>query len=125
MNPPDKDLDEYLARIRRTIAESEALVSQTELRMRETDRMLEAQGLTREQVLGLRFTKEQKLAVNEELKRRGLPPLEDEGDEPIPDPDAPDPVGIPAAPNFAAHDSQGDLENRQRKFGMMMKPFSI
>ena len=127
MNPPDKDLDEYLARIRKTIAESEALVAQTELRMRETDRLLESQGLTREQVLSLRFSKEQKLMVNEELKRRGLPPLEDDGDDvPPPDPDAPAPVGIPAASNFsAAADTQGDLENRQRKFGMMMKPFSI
>ncbi len=126
MPDPKDDLDEYLARIRKTIAESEALVAQTELRMRETDRLLESQGLTREQVLSLRFSKEQKLAVNEELKRRGLPPIEDEGDDlPPPDPDAPAPVGVPAAPAFAVHDSQGDLENRQKKFGMMMKPFSL
>ena len=125
MPDPKDDLDEYLARIRKTIAESEALVAQTELRMRETDRLLESQGLTREQVLSLRFSKEQKLMVNEELKRRGLPPLDDAGDDPLPDPDAPAPVGIPAASNFAVHDSQGDLENRQRKFGMMMKPFSL
>ena len=126
MNPPDKDLDEYLARIRKTIAESEALVAQTELRMRETDRLLESQGLTREQVLAFRFSKEQKLAVNEELKRRGLPPIEDDGtDVPPPDADAPAPVGVPAAPAVAIRDSQGDLENRQKKFGMMMKPFSI
>ena len=125
MTPPDKDLDEYLARIRKTIAESEALVEQAELRMHETDRLLESQGLTREQVMSLRFTREQKLAVNEEIKRRGLPPLEDDGAEIDDDPDAPIPVGIPAASNFSANDSQGDLENRQRKFGMMMKPFSI
>ena len=126
MNPPDKDLDEYLARIRKTISESENLVAQAELRMRETDRLLESQGLTREQVMSLRFSSEQKLAVNEELRRRGLPPLEDDGAEPLPDPDAPAPVGIPAASNFSsAADTQGDLENRQRKFGMMMKPFSI
>ena len=126
MNPPDKDLDEYLARIRKTISESENLVAQAELRMRETDRLLESQGLTREQVMALRFSSEQKLAVNEELRRRGLPPLEDDGAEPLPDPDAPAPVGIPAASNFSpAADTQGDLENRQRKFGMMMKPFSI
>ena len=125
MNPPDKDLDEYLARIRKTIADSEALIQQTELRMQETDRLLESQGLTREQVLAMRFTKEQKLAVNEELKRRGLPPLDDTGDDPVPDPDAPAPVGIPAAPNVPLADSQGDLENRQKKFGMMMKPFSL
>lgn len=126
MNPPDKDLDEYLARIRKTISESENLVAQAELRMRETDRLLESQGLTREQVMALRFSSEQKLAVNEELRRRGLPPLEDDGADPLPDPDAPAPVGIPAASNFSsAADTQGDLENRQRKFGMMMKPFSI
>ena len=126
MNPPDKDLDEYLARIRKTIAESEALVAQTELRMRETDRLLESQGLTREQVLALRFSNEQKLAVNEELKRRGLPPIDDFGDDaPPPDAGVDAPGGVPAAPNFAARDSQGDLENRQKKFGMMMKPFSL
>ena len=126
MPDPKDDLDQYLARIRKTIAESEALVAQTELRMRETDRLLESQGLTREQVLSLRFSKEQKLAVNEELKRRGLPPIEDEGDDvPPSDPDAPAPVGVPAAPAFAAADTQGDLENRQKKFGMMMKPFSL
>ena len=125
MKDPEQELDEYLARIRKTIADSEALVAQAELRMRETDRMLEAQGLTREQVLSFRFTKEQKLAVNEELKRRGLPPLEDDGAETLPDPDAPASVGIPAAPNAPSADSQGDLANRQRKFGMMMKPFSI
>ena len=126
MKDPDQELDEYLARIRRTIAESEALVQQTELRMAETDRLLESQGLTREQVLALRFSKEQKLVVNEELKRRGLPPIEDGDDDvPPPDPDAPAPVGVPAAPAFAVHDSQGDLENRQKKFGMMMKPFSL
>ena len=125
MNPPDKDLDDYLARIRKTIAESEALVAQTELRMRETDRLLESQGLTREQVMAFRFSAEQKLAVNEELKRRGLPPLDDTDADPLPDPDAPAPVGVPAAPNFAAADTQGDLENRQKKFGMMMKPFSL
>ena len=126
MPDPKDDLDDYLARIRKTIAESEALVAQTELRMRETDRLLESQGLTREQVMSLRFSNEQKLAVNEELKRRGLPPIEDEGgDLPPPDPDAPAPVGVPAAPAFAAPDTQGDLENRQKKFGMMMKPFSL
>ena len=125
MNRSDQDLDEYLARIRKTIAESESLVQQAELRMRETDRLLESQGLSREQVLALRFTKEQKLAVNEELKRRGLPPLEDDGAEVDDDPSVPSPIGIPAAPNFSSRDSQGDLENRQRKFGMMMKPFSI
>ncbi len=125
MATPHDDLDEYLARIRKTIAESEALVQQTELRMRETDRMLESQGLTREQLLSVRFTREQKLAVNEELKRRGLPPLDDADEEPPPEPESAVPAGVPAASNVPVADSQGDLENRRRKFGMMMKPFSI
>ncbi len=101
MNNPDQQLDEYLARIRKTIAESEALVEQAELRMHETDRLLESQGLTREQVMALRFTKEQKLAVNEELKRRGLPPLEDDGAEVDDDPAAPPPLGLPPAPHLS------------------------
>ena len=122
----DRDTEAYLARIRKTVAESNGLLSQLELRMAETDRMLERQGLTREQVMSLRFSNEQKLAVNEELKRRGLPPIDDFGyDAPAPDASAAATPGIPAAPNFAAHDSQGDLENRQKKFGMMMKPFQI
>ena len=126
MPDPKDDFDEYLARIRKTIAESEALVAQTELRMRETDRLLESQGLTREQVMALRFSPEQRLAVNEELKRRGLPPIDDFGDDvPPPDEAAAASPGVPAAPNLAVRDSQGDLENRQKKFGMMMKPFSL
>ena len=51
----DRDVQAYLARIRKTIAESENLVSQAELRIAETDRMLESQGLTREQVLNFHF----------------------------------------------------------------------
>ena len=46
-------------------------------------------------------------------------------DAPPPDAGVDAPGGVPAAPNFAARDSQGDLENRQKKFGMMMKPFSL
>ena len=123
MQDLDRKTEEYLARIRKTISESESLVSQAQLRMQETDRLLEAQGLTREQVMALRFTPDQKLAVNEELRRRGLPPMEDDTSEP--DFEIPQGAGIAAAPNFAIRDSQGDLENRQKKFGMMMKPFSI
>ena len=71
-----KDMDAYLARIRKTIADSENLVAQAELRIAETDRMLERQGLTREQVMAMRFSDAQMEAVNAELKRRGLDPLE-------------------------------------------------
>ena len=48
MSTEDRDVQAYLARIRKTIAESQNLVSQAELRIAETDRMLESQGLTRE-----------------------------------------------------------------------------
>ena len=123
-NPKDRDYEQYLAKIRKTIADSEDLIAQTELRIAETDRMLERQGLTREQVLAMRFTDAQMEAVNAELKRRGLDPLEkwraqDDvgGAEPI----ASDPDVFGDGPAT----SDAELENRQRKFGMMMKPFQI
>ena len=126
MADQDRDIEAYLARIRKTIADSNALVSQAELRIAETDRLLAEQGLTREQVLGFQFSGEQKLMVNEELKRRGLPPIEDDEIDGLADGLRDDPLaGRPAMPNFEAGDAQGDLENRQRKFGMMMKPFQL
>ena len=126
MEGQNRDVEAYLARIRKTIADSNSLVSQVELRIAETDRLLAGQGLTREQVMGFRFTGEQKLMVNEELKRRGLPPIEDDDPDDLADGLRDDPpVGRPALPNFEAGDAQGDLENRQKKFGMMMKPFQI
>ena len=116
-----KDVEAYLARIRKTIADSERIVSQAELRIAETDRFLEQQGLTREQVMAMRFTDAQLEAANEELKRRGLDPIEEWG------------VGEMRAPvdsqntgaGMAAAVSGDELENRQKKFGMMMKPFQI
>ena len=127
----DRDTEAYLARIRRTIAESSRLVEQAGLRMAETDRLLESQGLTREQVMGFRFTAAQREAVNEELRRRGLEPLEDE-------------VGsledwrvggweagsvrsnLPASqPPSLQDSSDSELAERQRKFGLMMKPFQL
>ena len=103
MADQDRDIEAYLARIRKTIADSNALVSQAELRIAETDRLLAEQGLTREQVMGFRFTGEQKLMVNEELKRRGLPPIEDDELDGIAAGLTDDfSVGRPAAPNFEA-----------------------
>ena len=61
------DTEAYLARIRKTIADSERLVEAARLRIAETDRMLEKQGLTREQVMNFRFSPEQREAVNREL----------------------------------------------------------
>ena len=72
----NRETDAYLARIRKTIEQSNRLVEQVGLRIRETDRMLEQQGLTREQVMAMQFSDAQKRAVDAELKRRGLDPLE-------------------------------------------------
>lgn len=126
MDEAERDIDAYLAKIRKTIADSERLVSQAQLRIAETDRMLERQGLTREQVLAMKFTNAQYEAANAELKRRGLSPLERwEGlEEPVVY--KPDELSDPAIPPDPGEGAQGaELENRQRKFGMMMKPFQI
>lgn len=125
MSTEDKDVQAYLARIRKTIADSKNLVSQVELRIAETDRMLERQGLTREQVMAMQFSDAQMEAVNEELKRRGLDPLEKwtMNDRAVPDEEP----SIKANASYAGETATSDaeLENRQRKFGMMMKPFQI
>ena len=116
------DIDAYLARIRKTIAESENLISQAELRIAETDRMLERQGLTREQVMAMRFSESQLAAVNEELRRRGLEPLDREELE-GPKYEAEDMPGGSRLTSEASADAE--LAERHRKFGMMMKPFQI
>ena len=121
MNENPQDVQAYLARIRKTIADSENLVSQARLRIAETDRMLESQGLTREQVMEMHFSAAQMEAVNAELKRRGMDPLEELPETERFEPDYGSPT--PAAGDVAA--SNAELENRQRKFGMMMKPFQI
>ncbi len=122
MSGEDKDIKEYLARIRKTIEDSKSLVAQAELRIAETDRMLERQGLTREQVLAMKFDEAQIAAANAELKRRGLDPLPEleGGWEP-----SYEPPRAPFAPYQTGADSADDLENRHKKFGMMMKPFQI
>ena len=125
MAEPNEDVQAYLARIRKTIADSKRVVAQAELRIAETDRMLERQGLTREQVMAMRFSDAQKRAVDTELKRRGLDPLEwwgDRGDdEETPGNDNYQTI----KPSNYQTSSDAELENRQRKFGMMMKPFQI
>ena len=119
-----RETEAYLARIRRTIEESNRLVDQAGLRIRETDRMLEQQGLTREQVMAMRFSDAQFEAVNAELKRRGMDPLERWEAE-----DVARQGDLAAAPSthIELEDSVPDAEfaERQRKFGMMMKPFHI
>jgi len=118
------DLDAYLARIRKTIADSRSLVSQAELRIVETDRMLEQQGLTREQVMSMRFSEAQMEAVNAELKRRGMDPLEKWEAEGSYGREGPEERSAPR-PEPEDMASDGELAERQRKFGMMMKPFLI
>ncbi len=118
------EIDAYLANIRKTIAESEHLVSQVELRVAETDRLLASQGLTREQLLSMRIPESQVEAVNEELRRRGLDPIE----ESDPWDAAYDPrqgLGIPASSFDPDYSADGELAERSRKFSMMMKPFQI
>ena len=120
----DIETEAYLARIRRTIAESNRLVEQAGLRIAETDRFLASQGLTREQVMGFRFTDEQRDMVNRELVRNGMEPLEEEG------------TGVSGQWSGGSGQWSGvsgqrseevsdELAERQRKFGMMMKPFQI
>ncbi len=116
-----KEAEAYLARIRKTIAESNRLVEAATLRMAETDRMLESQGLTREQVMGVRFTEEQREAVNRELVRQGLEPLEDED----PPGEGPGDDNLRPSDLRPSTDAGDEFANRQRKFGMMMKPFQI
>lgn len=116
-----RETEAYLARIRRTVRDAKQLISQAELRIAETDRMLAKQGLTREQVAAMTFTEEQKAAVEAELKRRGLPSLA-EMPEPGPEPRVRG-GGVPPAPDPAERD--GSAENRKKKFGVMMQPFRL
>lgn len=114
----NNDTDEYLAKIRKTIADSKRMVESVKLRFAETDRMLEESGTTREEVMKMRFTSEQKEAVNAELERLGFPPLE--GVEP-----QNQVIASASSPVVDAADVQEDMENRRRKFGVMMKSFRM
>lgn len=118
----EAEVKDYLAGIRKTIADSEALVEQARLRIAETDRLLAAQGLTREQVLGFKVTRDQLLVVNEELRRRGLPPLED--DEAAFDFRAATDE-LRAAERPAAPSAGDELAERQRKFGVFMQDYRL
>ena len=117
-----EEIESYLAKIRKTIADSESLVSKAELRIAETDRMLEQQGLTRAQVMSMRFTDSQLEEANAELERRGLKPFD--AGEWATDRETSD-ASLDAG--LAPQDPDGgdDLEHRRQKFGMMMKPFQI
>ena len=122
----EKELNEYLARIRKTIADSNNMLSQVQLRMDETDRMLERQGLTREQVMNMRFSEAQIEAANAELKRRGMDPLEKWDDLKGIRPERVQSFDTTSAVELEPSSGIDDeVAYRQRKFGMMMKPFQI
>jgi hypothetical protein len=118
----DKETEAYLARIRRTIEESNRLVDQVGLRIRETDRMLERQGLTREQVMAMHFSEAQMEAANAELKRRGMDPIERWERDGL---TAQEEFAVGRPPSDGEVPAAAELAERQRKFGMMMKPFQI
>ena len=117
-----RETEAYLARIRKTIAESNSLVEQVGLRMRETDRMLEQQGLTREQVMAMHFSEAQVEAANAELTRRGLDPIEKWERDGL---TAQEEFSLGRPPSAAEPPVDNELAERQRKFGLMMKPFQI
>jgi len=127
MSDMDKETEAYLARIRKTVEESKNLVAQAELRMAETDRLLESQGLTREQVMAMRFTEAQFEAANEELKRRGMDPLEKWWMDGAQDesPTVEDQIADRRLSSVESQDTADEVAYRQSKFGMMMKPFHI
>ena len=110
-----REIEESIARARKTVAESRALVDQVNLRIQETDRFLAQQGLTREQVRNFRFTKEQRIFANEQLKRMGLPPIEEED------------LSFDAATDAIRAEAEagapgGDIvDERRRKFGDFMQ----
>ena len=126
----DDDTQAYLERIRKTIAESEALMQGVELRMQETDRLLASQGLTREQLESLKVSPEQREQINAELRRLGLPELDDEPESAPRPPESPvaerlTGQGRAAEPNLDAGDVKEDMENRKRKFNVMMNKIRL
>lgn len=128
MTELEQETEAYLAKIRKTVAESKALMEQAELRLAETDRLLAQQGLTREQVRGFCFTEEQKAVVNEELKRRGMEQLDfssASGGRDLGAVREAPAVDRPAGSALDACDSQGDVENRRRKFTAMMGAYRL
>lgn len=118
-----EEVKAYLARIRKTVEASKALMESVDLRLKETDRLLEAQGLTRDDVRKMRFTPEQRARANEELERMGLDPIDE----------------VKAKADFefnredylerfvdsADAEDESVVESRQRKFGTFMQQFRL
>ena len=130
------ETEAYLAKIRKTVRDSKNLVESVKLRLAETDRMLESAGTTREEVMKFSFSASQKEAVNEELERMGLERLADDADdirdeygERVLGSGAAEenirPTACEAGANFTAGDGDGSVENRKRKFNVMMQQFRM
>lgn len=117
-----EEVQEYLAKVRKTVADSRAMVEQAQLRIQETDRLLEKQGLTREKLRNMKITREHVQLVNEELARRGLPPMEyddaafDFGAATRELREAEEPLEPPVG---------DELAERQRKFGNFMQEYRL
>ena len=120
------EIQEYLAKIRKTVAESEAMAQQVELRLQETDRLLASQGLTREQVLSFRFTDEQRELVNRELQRRGLGRLDFTDHESFDDlTDAMRAKTDDAPAEAPQAERRDEVEERADRFRMMMREYRV
>ena len=121
----DKDeVKDYLAMIRRTVERSKDLIQQAELRIQETDRFLASQGLTREQVRRMQFTPAQRELADEELKKRGLPPLNDILPlEPPYDAESERYRGVKRDPGD--YGTSETVSERQRKLTTFMQPFRL
>lgn len=126
------ETEAYLAKIRKTVRASRSLVETAKLRLAETDRLLESQGLTREQLEKMTITPEQQRAADAELKRRGFD-LADLPAEPVKPArevsvgfeESVRPAASTASANFTAGDGDGSVENRKRKFNVMMQRFRM
>lgn len=118
-----EEVKAYLARIRKTVEASKALMESVDLRLRETDRMLEAQGLTRDEVRKMRFTTEQREKANEELRRMGLAPM-DEVDTTI-DFDLSTAEYRENFADIADMEDESVVASRARKLGTFMQQFRL
>lgn len=108
------ELEAYLRRIRKSIADGEELVRQADRRLAETDRLLASQGYTREQVLAMKFTDEQLAAANAEFERRGFPKIT------FDEPSSGTPESLsPAAPAATAAETESDDGYRGRMLRRM------
>lgn len=127
------ETEAYLAKIRKTVRASKSLIETARLRIAETDRLLESQGMTREALQKVTFTEEQQRAVDAELERMGYQPLPEVPRDPVTEAretsvayeESRRPAASVASANFTAGDGDGSVENRKRRFNVMMQQFRM